>query len=63
MDNCLVHTVTFYLQRNTEQKITQMKENALKDIIAANNESKKKEKAARVLQKFGKKVLLTVLHY
>jgi len=30
--------------------------NALKDIIAANNESKKKEKAARVLQKFGKKV-------
>ena len=29
---------------------------ALKDIITANNESKKKEKAARVLQKFGKKV-------
>lgn len=30
--------------------------NALKDIIAANEDSKKKEKSARVLQKFGKKL-------
>ena len=30
--------------------------NALRDIITANEDSKKKEKAARVLQKFGKKV-------
>ena len=29
---------------------------ALEDIVTANEESKKKEKAARVLQKFGKKV-------
>ena len=29
---------------------------ALQDIITANKESKKKEKAARVLQKFGKKL-------
>ena len=31
-------------------------QNALRDIITANEDSKKKEKAARVLQKFGKKV-------
>ena len=31
-------------------------QNALRDIITANEDSKKKEKAARVLQKFGKKL-------
>jgi hypothetical protein len=44
-----------YIVYNNPSVASKLKK-ALEDIVTANKESKKKEKAARVLQKFGKKV-------